>query len=179
MGRCGGLGALQQTLKGHSSSVRAVAVSLDGKLLASASSDKTIKLMGRWLGERQAADAQGPFGVGSAPWPSRRTARCWRRLRATRRSSCGTPGRARCGRRSRAIRTRSRPWPSRVRSGPWPSRRTASCWCRLQTTRPSRYGTPARERYSRRSRLAIPSILCPSPITVHVSGLTGDRCLFQ
>src|SRR5579862_4198960 len=34
------------------------------------------------------------------PWPSRRTARRWRRHRATRQSSCGTPGQAPCCRRS-------------------------------------------------------------------------------
>ena len=36
--------ALLQTLEGHSSDVNAVAFSLDGKLLASASGDRTVKL---------------------------------------------------------------------------------------------------------------------------------------
>lgn len=53
----------------------------------------------------------------STPWPSRRTARRWRRGRATRQSSCGTPGRARCCRRSRAIRGGSTPWPFGSGSG--------------------------------------------------------------
>jgi WD40 repeat protein len=45
----------------------------------------------------------------STPWLSRQTARCWRRDRATRQLSCGTPPREQCYRRSRAIRVRSRP----------------------------------------------------------------------
>ena len=36
--------ASTQTLEGHSSEVMAVAFSLDGKLLASASSDRTVRL---------------------------------------------------------------------------------------------------------------------------------------
>jgi hypothetical protein len=41
--------------------------------------------------------------VMSAPWPSRRTARCWRRHRTTRRSGCGTRPRGRRCRRSSAL----------------------------------------------------------------------------
>jgi WD40 repeat protein len=39
-----GSGAVRHTLKGHSGSVNAVAFSLDGKTLASASDDNTVKL---------------------------------------------------------------------------------------------------------------------------------------
>ncbi|KAF1809326.1 hypothetical protein P152DRAFT_516732, partial [Eremomyces bilateralis CBS 781.70] len=66
--------AVLQTLEGHSSGVSAVAFSPDGKTLASGSHDGTVR-----------------------PWPSRRTARRWRRARATGRSSCGTRRRGRCG----------------------------------------------------------------------------------
>ena len=59
--------------------------------------------------------------IRSGPWPSRRTASCWRRHRTTRRSGCGTRPRGRRCRRSRA---------TRASSGPWRSRRTASSWRR-------------------------------------------------
>jgi len=45
------LGKALQTLKGHSSSVDAVAFSLDGKTLALASGDQTVKLWDASLGK--------------------------------------------------------------------------------------------------------------------------------
>ena len=58
--------------------------------------------LGRRLGGG-AVNAQGPLGLGlSAPWPSRRTASCWRLLRTTAPSGSGTQARGRCGQRSRA-----------------------------------------------------------------------------
>ncbi|KAF2397941.1 hypothetical protein EJ06DRAFT_115633 [Trichodelitschia bisporula] len=72
-----------------------------------------------------------------------RQASSWRRHRATGRSGCGMPARERRCRRSRAIRERS---------GPWPSRRTARSWRRHRATGRSGFRTPARERRCRSSR---------------------------
>ncbi|KAK2754609.1 hypothetical protein CKAH01_17406 [Colletotrichum kahawae] len=79
----------------------------------------------------------------SGRWPSRRTARWWRRHRTTTRSGSGTQPPGRPGRRSRAIRPPS---------GRWPSRRTARWWHRHRATTRSGSGTQRPGRPGRRSR---------------------------
>ena len=73
------------TLKGHTDGVRSVAFSPDGKRLASASADQTVKVWDATTGRRRPAHPQGAHGDGDRAWPSAPTARAWPRPALTRR----------------------------------------------------------------------------------------------
>jgi hypothetical protein len=137
-------------LEGHTDRVTSVAFSPDGKRLAlgsvgvglgwrGATQDMRFVAFSLWKsGWRRARRDGAAVGTGeysrrcggtparSRPSRSRRTGRCWRRARGTRRCGCGTWGRANASRRCRGTTTRSRP--SR-------SRRTGRGWRRARAMR--------------------------------------------
>jgi hypothetical protein len=103
-------GAKLSCLAGSPSPIRSIAVSADGQLVAAGSENGSIRLWPAQSG-RPACCRPRPSRP-CAPWPSRRTARCWPPAPGTARSSCGrcrpggrsassSPPNGRCSRRRR------------------------------------------------------------------------------
>ena len=77
-------------LTGHTEPVYGVAFSPDGRLLATASGDRTVRLWDVATGQPHGAAAHRPHRRGVAGWRSARTGGCWPPPAATGRCGCGT-----------------------------------------------------------------------------------------
>ena len=155
------------TLKGHTSVVKGVAFSPDGKRLASASVDKTVKLWDAATGQ-ELLTLKGHTDVvdGRGVQPRRQATRLGELM--TRRSSSGTPPLARSCSRSRGTPATSPAW----RSAP-----TASARLGELATRRSSSGTPPRAGSCSRSR-GTPSVVTGvafSPDGKRLASASGTR----